>query len=98
MEEFETEPKSATKPLPSPIPMSFTNLNPHASMIPNQEVFRGTCADEHFGLNGSPISGTGVISFPSQPLDLSALSTSVVLPSQLSKSQVKKTTISGWEG
>jgi hypothetical protein len=90
MEEFETEPKSATKPLPSPIPMSFPNLNPHGCMIPNQEVFRGTCADEHFGLNGSPISGKGVISFPSQPLDLSSLSTSVVLPSQLSKSQVKK--------
>jgi hypothetical protein len=95
MEEFEQEPTSTSKPLPSPIPVPFMNLNPHGSIIPNQEVFRGTCADATPRLNLNPIPRNELIRFPSQPLDLSALSTSVViLPSQLPKSrntQVKKT-------
>jgi hypothetical protein len=87
MEEFETEPTSTTKPLPPPIPVPFMNLNPHGSIIPNQEVFRGTCADDAIRLNLNPTPRKELIRFPSQPLDLSTLSTSVgIFPLQLSKS------------
>jgi hypothetical protein len=72
MEEFEKEPVRNAHSLSSSnyVP-TIVSLNPHAIMIPNQEVFRGTCADERIGLNINQIK------FPSQPLDLSTLSTSV---------------------
>jgi hypothetical protein len=82
MEEFEKEPSSNVDRLPTP-PNSvpILRINPHSSIIPNQEVFRGTCADDTSRLNLSPIK------FPSQPLDLSTLSSSAgMLSSEVSKS------------
>merc|ERR1719510_2634049 len=71
MEEFEKEPDHKANTLSSPqyVP-TIVSVNSHAGMIPNQEVFRGTCADERIGLD------INAIKFPSQPLDLSTLSTS----------------------
>ena len=81
MKEFEKEPSSNVDRLPTP-PNSapILRINPHSSIIPNQEVFRGTCADETSRLNLSPVK------FPSQPLDLSTLSSSArMFSSELSK-------------
>ena len=72
MEEFETEPVSTSIPTPPSNSLPFVSVNTSNSMIPNQEVFRGTCADESFGINMNRIK------FPTQPLDLSTLSNSVV--------------------
>merc|ERR1719322_1899043 len=71
MEEFEKEPETriSTHHVPNPIP--FINMNTHTTMIPNSEIFKGTCADEAFPQNHAPI-----VKFPSQPLDLSTLSSS----------------------
>jgi hypothetical protein len=71
MEEFEKEPDHKANSLSPPqyVP-TIVSVNPHANMIPNQEIFRGTCADERIGLNINSIK------FPTQPLDLSTLSTS----------------------
>ena len=71
MEEFEKEPESRinTHHVPNPVP--FINMNTHTTMIPNSEIFKGTCADEVFPQKHSPI-----VKFPSQPLDLSTLSSS----------------------
>lgn len=73
MEEFEKEPVSTSNPKPPSNSLPFVSLNSHISMIPNQEVFIGTCADDNFGLRLNPIK------FPTQPLDLSTLSNSVVV-------------------
>ena len=81
MEEFESEPIPTSKALPvcsSSVP--FINLNPHSSLIPNQEVFRGTCADESFGRELSQKTRPPLIRFPSQPLDLSTFSAPLSSP------------------
>jgi len=46
MEEFEKEPLSNNISTPSPIPIPFMSFNQNGGIIPNREVFQGTCADE----------------------------------------------------
>ena len=90
MEEFEKEPDHKTDSLsPSKYVPNIVSVNPHSSMIPNQEVFRGTCADERImdrRLN------MNLIKFPSQPLDLSTLSTSTGMVSSGASQQITSQT------
>jgi len=86
MEEFEKEPENSVDSHQPPNTVPFINLNSHTTMIPNSEIFKGTCADDAFGLNLAPS-----VKFPSQPLDLSTLSSSAASvspePSKSSASQ-----------
>jgi hypothetical protein len=93
MEEFESEPIPTSNALPvctSTVP--FINLNPHSSMIPNQEVFKGTCADESFGRELSQKPKQPLVRFPSQPLDLSTFSAPLLSPeaNKLGSNEISK--------
>jgi len=69
MEEFEKEPENRIESNKVPEPVPFFNINTHSTMIPNSEIFKGTCADDAFGPKY-----TEPLKFPSQPLDLSLIS------------------------
>ena len=69
MEEFEKEPENRIESNKVPDPVPFFNINTHSTMIPNSEIFKGTCADDSFGPKY-----TEPLKFPSQPLDLSLIS------------------------
>ena len=84
MEEFEREPESHVDSHQHQKPVPFFDRNAHTTMIPNAEIFKGTCADDGFGL----INLAPQVKFPSQPLDLSTLPSSAASvspePSKLS--------------
>ena len=75
MVEFEKEPLSNLNHVPTNNkPPQFSRLEQSKIVIPNAEVFQGTCADDSWS------SQHDVIKFPTQPLDLSSFSAPVVAP------------------